>query len=298
MTPRHPQQRERAVEFVAEHEAQVGRSLLSDEVRSRWQRDLAHCWLAGDADGQDTASIDGVAIASRTTSSWLVESVATTPEVHHRLLTTVVAAAAERQVDTIRWWQYGDLGEPAAVAEALAFTPERTLLQMRRPLPIGSDEPDIAVRSLRVGTDDDAWVETNRLAFAWHPEQGLWSIDDLHARMDEPWFEAEGFLVWDAPDVDGALAGFCWTKRHLDTSPLVGEIYVVAVHPERSGRGAGRALTAAGLRSLCARGATIGMLHVDETNVAAVHMYERMGFTRHHADRSFIRRITSSPGAA
>jgi ribosomal protein S18 acetylase RimI-like enzyme len=40
------------------------------------------------------------------------------------------------------------------------------------------------------------------------------------------------------------------------------------------------------------------MLHVDETNIAAVHMYERMGFTRHHADRSFIRWIASSPGAA
>jgi mycothiol synthase len=300
VAPHDPHQRDRAAAFVGDHEQHSSRSLLSDEVRSQWQRGRAHWWVASaaSADHVPEGDIVGVIVAAHAGDTWLVESVAGTADVHHRLMTTVVQAADNHHVDVIRWWQYGTLGNPQSVAAMLGFTAERTLLQMRRPLPIADDAPDVAVRPFRRGDDDEAWVATNRLAFAWHPEQGRWTVDDLHARIAEPWFESDGFLVMDSPLVGGALAGFCWTKRHVDTDPMLGEIYVVAVHPSLTGRRLGHALTAAGLRSLHDRGAQIGMLHVDEGNTAAVRLYERMGFVTHHADRSLLLDITRPGGTS
>ena len=86
-------------------------------------------------------------------------------------------------------------------------------------------------------------------------------------RKAEPWFDPEGFRLHER---DGKLAAFCWTKVHSDTSPPMGEIYVIAVDPTFHGLGLGKALTIAGLDHLAARGLTVGMLHVDGANTAAI----------------------------
>jgi mycothiol synthase len=47
-------------------------------------------------------------------------------------------------------------------------------------------------------------------------------------------------------------------------------------------------LTLAGLGWLHeARGIDVGMLYVDGANAAAMHLYERLGFTVHHLDRAY-----------
>ena len=79
---------------------------------------------------------------------------------------------------------------------------------------------------------------------------------------------------------------------HGDTSPVLGEIYVIAVHPDFAGLGLGKALTVAGLDHLAGLGITTGMLYVDADNAAAVGLYRRLGFTIHRTDRAYVGEVS------
>jgi mycothiol synthase len=203
-------------------------------------------------------------------------------------------------------WAHGDLPAAARLAAAAGFHRSRALWQMRRSLadPIG--EPRLAdgmtVRTFRVGQDEDAWVALNHRAFARHPEQGAWTRTDLEIREREPWFDPDGFFL---AERDGAIVGFHWTKIHSGTSESggapgqgdepIGEVYVVGVDPSAQGTGLGRALTVIGLRYLRDRGLDQVMLYVDETNSAAIRLYESLGFTHGSTDVMFA---PDAPAAA
>jgi mycothiol synthase len=174
--------------------------------------------------------------------------------------------------------------------------PPAPAAQAEPPLPDG-----ISIRPFRPGQDDAAWVALNAAAFADHPDQGKWTIDDLHIRLREPWFDPAGFLV--AENRDGSLLGFHWTKVHgeVHTHPLpegvephdhepIGEVYVLGVAPSAKGLGLGTALTLAGLRYLRGRGLDQVMLYVDESNTAAIALYKKLGFVRWSTDVAFRRR--------
>jgi len=163
-------------------------------------------------------------------------------------------------------------------------------LQMRRPLPI-AETTSVDTRPFVVGRDEAEWVRVNNAAFYDHPEQGGWTIDTLRLREAEPWFDPAGFVLHER---DGKLAAFCWTKVHTDTTPPMGEIYVIAVDPAFHGHGLGKALTVAGLHNIAERGLTVGMLHVDAANTAAMGLYQRLGFTVHHEDHAYVADIPRS----
>ena len=177
-------------------------------------------------------------------------------------------------------------------ARAHGFVPERDLLQMRVALPLPRDivaaTRPLATRPFVPGQDEAAWVDTNNRAFAGHPEQGSWTVDQLRDRMAADWVDLDGFLLADDPDGPG-LIGSCWTKIHRDRAPVLGEIYVISVDPRHHGQGWGRSLTVDGLEWLAQHGVSTGMLYTDATNEAAVALYRSLGFAVDHVDRSYSR---------
>lgn len=200
---------------------------------------------------------------------------------HGRALGTELLAQSGRR---LRVWAHG--GHPAArhLAQTLGLTMFRELRQMRRSLAdLALPEPTlpegVSLRTFQPGTDDAAWLEANAAAFAHHPEQGSLTQRDLDARKAEPWFDPKGFFL---AEKEGRLVGFHWTKVHAEEG--LGEVYVLGVRPGAQGGGLGKALTAIGLRHLAAQGLPTAMLYVDADNVAAVSVYERLGFLTHETD--------------
>ncbi len=74
----------------------------------------------------------------------------------------------------------------------------------------------------------------------------------------------------------------------------IGEVYVVGIDPAERGNGLGRALTVIGLRYLRSIGLFQVMLYVDETNTAAIRLYESLGFT--HWDTDVMFASSGQPG--
>ncbi|HEX9683252.1 MAG TPA: GNAT family N-acetyltransferase [Acidimicrobiales bacterium] len=242
------------------------------------------------------------AIAVPTAAGWSVE-LSAPPAGPDRA--ELAASAVHRAVDAVTLGRPGvsvhcwvsDHGPEIehAVRAGLSDIPlvrERHLLQLRVPLPLSSSVTrgvtDIAVDTLRPGTtDEEDWVAVNAAAFAWHPEEANRTIDDLHSRMAQPWFDGDGLLVHRDPS--GSIDAFNWTVPRLDADPPMGEIYVIGVHPDAHGRGLGRALTVAGLRHLHRRHRLeVGMLWAESDNEPARRLYASLGFTEHHRRTALV----------
>ncbi|MBJ7487580.1 MAG: mycothiol synthase [Ilumatobacteraceae bacterium] len=232
---------------------------------------------------------------SRGNDSWSLDLVV---HPHHRydmaiigreLVTSALEVVKTEGGGHVHWWVFEASQLHRELAHEFDLQQSRELLQLRVALPLA---PSVAVRadslitrSFDFSRDAQNWLDTNNAAFAQHPEQGAWEIDVLRSRIAEPWFDAKGFLIH---DINSELAAFCWTKLQTDTTPLLGEIYVIAVHPSFTGRGLGSAITVAGLNYLSKSGAEVGMLFVDSTNTAAIAMYNALGFVAHHTEIAFV----------
>ena len=201
----------------------------------------------------------------------------------------------------LRLWAHGNASGAADLARSMGFKRERVLWQMRRSLFAPVPEPEwpagVTVRTFVVGEDEQAWLDVNNRAFAQHPDQGTWTLDDVRMREREPWFDADGFFL---AEQDGRLVGFHWTKvhgaghsgghehGHEHAHEPIGEVYVVGVDPSMQGKRLGPALTLRGLQHLRARGLSQCMLYVDESNTNAIRTYERLGFAKWDVDVCFL----------
>jgi mycothiol synthase len=231
--------------------------------------------------------------------SWAVEYVVhprwreNGAELQRDLLTTALGEIAAQGGGHVHLWVPKPTPIDDAVAEAVGMRRGRDLVQMRCALPITSEVADLVVRPFRPGVDESAWLEVNNRAFRGHPEQGSWDLATLVEREGQPWFDANGFLLH---EVEGRLAGFCWTKIHEPDEGVMnegiehelGEIYVIAVDPDFQGRGLGRQLVLAGLAFISARGVGTGMLYVDHDNETARKLYFSLGFADDHVDRAYV----------
>ncbi|MGA0879534.1 MAG: mycothiol synthase [Ilumatobacteraceae bacterium] len=211
------------------------------------------------------------------------------PEMLHAAINEV----SENGGGHIHWWVFEPTIGHRQVAEQVGLRPGRILHQMRRSLPLSTADTQLRlpVRAFEPGRDEAEWLQVNNRAFAHHPEQGGWDQTTLSSRMSQPWFDPAGFVIH---EIDGRMAGFCWTKVDVDLDPKLGEIYVIAVDPDFHGQGLGKRMVVSGLVSMAERGIGTAMLYVDAENVAAMAMYESLGFRTHRTDQAFVGDI---PGA-
>jgi len=196
--------------------------------------------------------------------------------------------------DNTRIWSHGDL--PAAKSIAASLKLERLWSNLLMSKSLGGIQPvtsNYPFRTFIPDFDNQAFLSLNNKVFANYPDQGGWSEDDLKVRLNEAWFEKEGFFV--AED-KGELIGFCWTKihgahthSHSDQDDdhghdALGEIYVLAVNPDYKGQGVGRDLTITGLNYLKHQGLSNVMLYVGVENKPAFNLYESLGFNKIGSD--------------
>jgi mycothiol synthase len=190
----------------------------------------------------------------------------------------VTRLITEADGSELRIWAHGDAPAAAALAAAMGFQRVRSLWQMSRPLTDELPEPQmpagIEVDTFVPGSDENAWITLNALAFADHPEQGAWTLADFNNRMAEPWFDPGGFFV---ARRGPAMVGFHWTKVHDEST---GEVYVVGIDPAEQRRGLGKALTLVGMHHLRDVDVERVILYVDESNQSAVRLYAGLGFER------------------
>jgi mycothiol synthase len=254
-------------------------------------------WRANDGDftgllARADHRVLGYAHLGRRGDSWTIEVALdpdAAPTTRGRLLEAAVAAATRAGAAELRVWDIAHHSDDPVLGQ-LGFGVERDLYQMRVPLPLRVERPAVpdglTIRRFEPGRDEARWLSVNNRAFAAHPEQGHWELEDLLEREATEWFDPSGFLLCEASD---QLAASCWTKVHAHHDPPLGEIYVISVNPDFQGRGLGRLLTVAGLDWLAERVGT-GMLYVDSSNDAAVGLYRSLGFEIDHVDRCYLRR--------
>lgn len=188
--------------------------------------------------------------------------------------------------DPPTWWVDGPQTSLGSIADPARWTVVRTVVELRRSLPMSAPPEIPRLRSLRVPADFDGWLEVNNRSFAWHPEQGGWDRDRLKASLSEDWVRPEDVLVVPADVAERELDGFCWTRFHpeTDVEPARGEVYVIAVHPDARGRGLARSLVLAGMDLQVRRhAATVATLWTESDNEPALALYRELGYRLHGA---------------
>lgn len=216
------------------------------------------------------------------------------PDARSHGVGTALATAALTGVATeVNAWSHSDHPAAARIAARLGLRRERELWVMERPLddpiPAAAPTADYRVRTFHPG-DEEGLLAANALAFAHHPEQGHMTLDDLHERIQESWFDPAGlFLAVPAEDVNGTdpehrVLGFHWTKVHPEG---FGEVYVVAVNPKAAGRGIGKVLTNVGLQHLRDLGLPKVILYVDGDNDPAIAVYDGAGFSHARTEAQY-----------
>jgi ribosomal protein S18 acetylase RimI-like enzyme len=81
-------------------------------------------------------------------------------------------------------------------------------------------------------------------------------------------------IVAAAPDGVFASYCICW----FDPESRTGQYEPVGTRPAFRGQGIGRAVVIEGLRRLRELGAHLAIVHTNDTNIAAIRLYESAGF--------------------
>jgi len=126
--------------------------------------------------------------------------------------------------------------------------------------------PEVSVSAI----PDSDWLRTVSL---WDGETS--DKSRLHAELAMR-VHSGGFMRWTTPE--GILAVGLVSMDGMDSF-----LYDVVVHPERRGRGIGRAFCEAAMGWAASCGTRTMALQVLESNLAARNLYASLGFAEHHS---------------
>jgi ribosomal protein S18 acetylase RimI-like enzyme len=167
-----------------------------------------------------------------------------------------------------------------SAARSAGFEPVRTIAHMllpaTTPTPEGNSIPDVLMRSIRPGEDLDLLAALNR---NW---AGTWNFVEIPFEMLEEDLDGqrEGMLL--GVDADDRIVATCHAvfdpdEQNPDGSPRAW-ISNLTVDPGYRQRGIARAMLAAGIATLRARGARSITLGVDANDPAPFRLYRSVGF--------------------
>lgn len=239
-------------------ETEVGREAIDESRR----RAVVHGWSSGHWLRYQHHHLVGYAQAA---GSRPLEVELAGGGVDEDLLAELLASAP-----IVEWWARDAITPPDAEVVRTLHLLEVDLPVAVAPIPAGT-----TMRTFDPATDSERWLEQNNLAFAHHPEQGAWRLEDLRMRVAEPWFDPSGFLLFER---DGVIVASCWTKVHELHPDRTGEIYVISVHPDYQGQHLGVVAVTQGLHTLRQKGVSRAALFVDDSNTSARALYARLGF--------------------
>jgi ribosomal-protein-alanine N-acetyltransferase len=116
-----------------------------------------------------------------------------------------------------------------------------------------------------------------------------WPTEDFISFLGD-----RGTPAYIACDAKRRIAGFALIRQVADEA----ELLTIAVDPKWRGKGVGRALMDAVFADLLLSPARKMFLEVDEQNMAAIHLYEKLGFTRISTRRGYYPRPDGSAATA
>jgi ribosomal protein S18 acetylase RimI-like enzyme len=134
---------------------------------------------------------------------------------------------------------------------------------------LGQEWPTLPPEFSASASPDSGWLRTVSLWDGESPEKAR-RHRDLALRLP-----TAGFLSWAASDEVLAVG-------LLSMDGVNAHLYDVVVHPERRGRGIGKAFCRAAMRWARSCGTRILALQVLESNAVAQSLYAALGFAEHH----------------
>ncbi len=211
--------------------------------------------------------------------------------VQHELLQTALLHASATGGDGPPLDHAGRRRRRRHGAATSASSPNGTCMQMRVPLPLRPRPWRVRARSppdrSDPGRDDAAWLSVNNRAFADHPEQGRWTLDDLHEHMKFDLVRPRGIPGRRPPRRERpARLVLDQGRPHQRTGARRDLRDLRRPGPPQPGLGPGpdRGRPAVDGEP----GVSVGMLYVTGSNTAAVTLYGSLGFTVDHVDRSYL----------
>jgi mycothiol synthase len=283
-----------AVAFLAE--AAAADATLRPVTAVGWRDYLAESWNRGGRDfrlavGGDGA-VAGILMSSRVEDVVPVRNfrVIVHPALRGRGVGSLLFAEVERQdpAGTVVEQASCESGWLAGQAflERRQFACEATSHDMERdgPAPAPSPLPrDVRLRPDR-GDDGDAaaWIALSEEGYRGTPGYSPLTADDVARHRAQP-----GSHVWVAEATTGQVLGHCRTVLWQGEDAWIDSVVVTDA---ARGRGLGRALTVAGVRTLGAAGHARVRLNVRGDNEPARRIYASLGFRVTGEVRTYRRR--------